>query len=246
LRYLIVSDIHANLEALQAVLAAAAGAYDRVVCCGDVVGYGADPNAVTDWTRASAEAVVRGNHDRASVGLDSLEWFNNSARAAALWTRRELTAENTDYIRDLPKGPLRAGGFDLVHGSPLDEDEYMLSTVDAAQVFSYLPGAVTFFGHTHVQGGFAWRKGHIEPFAGPPPGEREFVLEFDPDASYLLNPGSVGQPRDGDPRAAFVLYDPEDRFVGYRRVPYDIAAAQEKIRRAGLPAVLADRLTVGK
>ena len=240
MRYLIVSDIHANLEALQAVLAAAAGEYDRVVCCGDLVGYGADPNAVVEWARANVAAVVRGNHDRAAVGMEDLEWFNPVARAAALWTHRQLTPENAAYVRELPRGPRVVESFRIVHGSPLDEDEYVLGAVDASQVFAYAPSTLDFFGHTHVQGGFVWRRGRIETLGG-----RE-LLEFDPDGAYLVNPGSVGQPRDGDPRAAFVLYDPAGRVLFYRRAPYDVKKAQEKIVRAGLPPLLGERLAMGR
>ncbi len=240
MRYLIVSDIHANLEALEAVLAAAAGQYDRVVCCGDLVGYGADPNAVVEWARANVAGVVRGNHDRAAVGMEDLEWFNPVARAAAMWTHRRLTPENAAYVRELPQGPRAVESFRLVHGSPLDEDEYVLDAVEASQVFAYSPSTLDFFGHTHVQGGFVWRKGRIEPLGGSE------LLEFDPDGAYLVNPGSVGQPRDGDPRAAFVLYDPAGGFLSYRRVPYDVKKAQEKIVRAGLPPLLGERLAMGR
>lgn len=246
MRYLIVSDIHGNREALEAVLDAAGGQYDKILCCGDLVGYGADPNAVTEWARANVAAVVRGNHDRACVGLEDLEWFNPVARLAAVWTERELTEENADYIRGLPRGPLGVDDFQLVHGSPLDEDEYLLDSADARQAFGYLLTPIAFFGHTHVQGGFGWRRGHIEPIGGPEPENGRQALDCDPDASYLLNPGSVGQPRDGDPRAAYVLYSPKERLVCYRRLAYDVRGAQEKIRRAGLPPVLADRLAVGR
>jgi len=149
-RYLILSDIHANWEGLQAVLEHARGKYDQVLCCGDLIGYGADPNPVTEWVRAHVITVVRGNHDKAAAGLDDLEWFNPVARAAAVWTQQELTADNADYIRNLPKGPLMLDGFEVVHGSPLDEDEYMLAAADAGLAFGYLDTALTFFGHTHV------------------------------------------------------------------------------------------------
>lgn len=246
MRYLIVSDIHGNLESLEAVLAHAAGKYDQALCCGDLIGYGADPNAVTVWARAHAAAVVRGNHDRASVGLDDLEWFNPVARAAAVWTQRELTPDHTDYIRNLPKGPLMFDGFQVVHGSPLDEDEYMLGTADAGQVFSYLETPLTFFGHTHLQGGFIWNHARIETIEPTPRAEERQTLELDPECAYMINPGSVGQPRDGDPRAAYVLYNPEERFLIYYRLPYDVGKAQGKIRRAGLPPILADRLAAGR
>jgi predicted phosphodiesterase len=245
-RYLIVSDIHGNLEGLEAVLAHAAGKYDQALCCGDLIGYGADPNAVTEWAREHAAAVVRGNHDRASVGLDDLEWFNPVARAAAVWTQQELTPDHTEYIRNLPKGPLMFDGFQVVHGSPLDEDEYMLAAADAGQVFSYLETPLTFFGHTHLQGGFIWNHARIETIEQTPRAEERLTLELDPECAYMINPGSVGQPRDGDPRAAYVLYNPEERFLIYYRLPYDVGKAQEKIRRAGLPPILADRLAAGR
>lgn len=246
MRYLIVSDIHGNREALEAVLAAAEGQYDRVVCCGDLVGYGADPNAVVDWVRTRAKVVVRGNHDRACVGLEDLEWFNPVARAAALWTCRELTPENAAWVRALPRGPVTVDGFQVVHGSPLDEDEYMLDPADARQSFAYMGSAVEFFGHTHIQGGFIWDRRRVEVVGSPALSSDRQLLEFHPDRAYLVNPGSVGQPRDGDPRAAYVLYDPADGFLFYHRLAYDVAAAQDKIRRAGLPPLLAERLASGR
>ncbi len=246
MRYLILSDIHANWEALEAVLEHAAGKYDQVLCCGDLIGYGADPNAVTDWLRTNAAAVVRGNHDKASVGLDDLEWFNPVARAAAIWTQNELRPENADYVRNLPRGPLPLDGFQLVHGSPLDEDEYILGPADAGLVFTYLDMPLTFFGHTHLQGGFIWNHARIETIGKTPPGEERQTLEFDAECAYMINPGSVGQPRDTDPRAAYVLYNPEERFLIFYRLAYDIAKAQAKIRRAGLPPLLADRLAAGR
>ncbi len=246
MRYLILSDIHGNLEGLEAVLAHAAGKYDLALCCGDLIGYGADPNAVAGWVREHAAAAVRGNHDKAAVGLDDLEWFNPVARAAALWTQRELTPENAAYVRGLPQGPLLLDGFQVVHGSPLDEDEYLLSASDAALVFAYLETRLAFFGHTHLQGGFIWNHARVETLGKTPAGEERQTLDLDPECSYLINPGSVGQPRDGDPRAAYVLYNSDERFVIFYRLPYDVATAQEKIRRAGLPPVLADRLAAGR
>ncbi len=247
MRYLIFSDLHANWEALQAVLGSADGQYDRIVCLGDLVGYGADPNAVTDWVRANTSVVVRGNHDRACAGLEDLEWFNPVARAAAQWTRAQLTLENLDYISALPKGPMAVGSFQIMHGSLLDEDAYMITAADAGEVFPYLESSIGLFGHTHVQGGFEWVRNRVWSIGGPDPqAKKETLLEFDPDAAYLINPGSVGQPRDTDPRAAYILYTPEDRFLTYHRVDYDIDAAQAKIRRAGLPDLLAQRLGVGR
>jgi predicted phosphodiesterase len=245
-RYLILSDLHANLEALNSVIEDAAGGWDRVVCCGDLVGYGADPNAVVEWVRANCPTVVRGNHDRASTGMDDLEWFNPVARAAALWTLQALSEENAEYIRNLPKGPLMLDGFQVVHGSPFDEDEYVIAANEASNAFGYLESRLAFFGHTHVQGGFIWNRSRVETILRPAAESGSEDLEIDPECAYLVNPGSVGQPRDGDPRAGYVLYDAETHRVSYCRVRYDIQAAQKKIQDVGLPPILADRLSVGR
>jgi len=247
-RYLILSDLHANWQALEAVLRTAAGHYDRVLCLGDLVGYGGDPNQVVDWAREHCAFVVRGNHDKASTGVDQeeLEWFNPVARQAALWTYASLTPENAAYVSNLPQGPLEVDGFQLVHGSPFDEDEYVLNPDEAGQAFGYLQTRLAFFGHTHVQGGFIWNHSRVEMIARMPLRHDQHTLEIDPECAYLINPGSVGQPRDGDPRAAFVIYDSETRAVTFFRLPYDIGRAQERIREAGLPPILADRLSVGR
>ena len=243
--YLIVSDIHANWEALEAVLGHAQGAYDSVLCCGDLVGYGADPNRVVDWVRGNVSMIVRGNHDKSCSGLEDLEWFNPVARAAALWTAGVLTPENLEYLRGLPKGPLAVEAFQILHGSPLDEDDYLVSTFAVAEMRPYLEREVSVYGHTHQQGGFLCHRNGVRRLRGPEPDEDRAALELDPGTPYLINPGSVGQPRDGDPRAGYLLYDPAARLVEYRRVPYDIGTAQEKILAAGLPELLATRLDTG-
>ena len=246
MRYLILTDIHANWEALEAVIQQTAGEYDQILCCGDLVGYGADPNLVAEWVRKHCKAVVRGNHDKACTGIEDLEWFNPVAREAALWTMKTLTAENADYTRSLSKGPLDIDGFQLVHGSPNDEDEYVLAPGEAEIAFQYMEKRLEFFGHTHVQGGFVWNRSRVEILPRVAPRTADLPLEIDPDCGYMINPGSVGQPRDGDPRAAYVLYDSESGMVVYRRTEYDLAAAQKKIREAGLPHILADRLAAGR
>ena len=241
-----MSDLHANREALEAVLAQIGGRYDRAICCGDLIGYGADPNYAVDWVRAHCSVVVRGNHDRAGVGIDDLEWFNPVARAAAIWTQQALTPENAQYIRDLPKGPLLVDGLQILHGAPYDEDEYVLAEGEAGQAFGYLESRLAFFGHTHVQGGFIWNQSRVETILGPPPRSRRQTMEIDPACAYLINPGSVGQPRDGDPRAGYVVFDSGTQVLTYFRTEYDVSAAQKRIREAGLPPILADRLTVGR
>lgn len=241
MRYLLLSDIHANLEALEAVLADAAGQYQGVVCLGDVVGYGADPNAVTAWVRSNCEAVIRGNHDRACTGMSDLRFFNPIAKAAAEWTRTQLEPDHLDYLRELPKGPLAVADFRMVHGSPLDEDAYVVSPYDAEEQFRDIAQGVVFFGHTHIQGGF----GRIGPM-----GEIERLSADEPaivgeEDTLLINPGSVGQPRDNDWRAAYAIYDSGARQIDFRRCPYDVEATQRKIVEAGLPPVLAERLGLG-
>jgi predicted phosphodiesterase len=239
LRYLVISDIHANWEALEAVLEAAKGQYEKIICCGDLIGYGADPNKVVAWVRDNCHAVIRGNHDKAGVDLDGLEWFNPVAKRATIWTHGVLTTENINYVRGLAMGPLMVEDFAMVHGSPLNEDEYLVNLSEAEEAFGYQPAQVVFFGHTHVQGGFLWRQRKTGRIA-------TVELDLDPGSAYLINPGSVGQPRDENPEAAYALFDSEAQTVSYQRTPYDIETAQGKIREAGLPAVLADRLAIGR
>jgi len=236
---LILSDLHGNLEALEAVLADARGLYDRILCLGDLVGYGADPNPVVDWTRENAAVVVRGNHDKAGAGLDDMETFTPLARASGLWTRAVLTPANRAYLEHLPRGPIPSEGIDLVHGSPADEDEYLVSAEDISPVRAYLGAPITFFGHTHLQGGFLLAQRAAVPLR--PDG----VLQIERKYFYLVNPGSVGQPRDNDPRAAYALYSPEHHTVEFRRTAYDVHRAAAKIRAAGLPDFLAARLHEG-
>ncbi len=237
--FLIVSDIHANREALEAVLAHARGLYDRIVCLGDLAGYGADPNFVVDWARANVSAIVRGNHDKVCAGLESLYSYRPAARAAAEWTIGALTADNRMYLERLPRGPLPYESFDLVHGSPLDEDEYLVTVGDVGAIAKEIEAPLSFFGHTHHQGGFLIARNGIKII------DPELVLQLQGRYRYLVNPGSVGQPRDGDPQAAYAIFRPEDREVEFRRVTYDAAAAAGKIRAAGLPDALASRLLTG-
>lgn len=247
MRYLVISDLHSNWEALQAVLEDAEGQYEQILCCGDLIGYGADPNPVVEWVRANVKAVVRGNHDRACVGLEDLEWFNPIAQAASLWTMNRLTPENAEWVRNLPKGPVPVENFQLIHGSPVDEDDYLVNTDDANSAFPYAEASLLFFGHTHVQGGFRWQRQKVQAIGRlHPVWQTRYLLEIDPECAYLINPGSVGQPRDNDPRSGYALYDSEEAILFFHRVPYDVARAQKKIREAGLPELLALRLAAGR
>lgn len=240
MRYLILSDIHSNWEALQAVMAQARD-YDRIACCGDVVGYGADPDRVTEWVKDNVANIVRGNHDKACAGLEDLDWFSPMARASAEWTRDHIRQENLEYLRDLAPGPEHIGEFQILHGSPLDEDEYLVSERDVAQIAPYLDAPASFFGHTHLQGIFLCHRNGVKRLNGTV--FDSFQLEAD--SNYLINSGSVGQPRDGDPRAGYAIYEPKSRLVTLFRVEYDVPATQRKILKAGLPEQLAFRLELG-
>ena len=237
--YLIVSDIHGNLEALTAVLADADGRYDSIICLGDLVGYGADPNAVVDWARANVKTIIRGNHDKACCGIDPLEHYNPHARASASWTRGILTSESFRFLENLPRGPLRYDNFDLIHGSPADEDEYLITVGDVDHIRSSIDSPLYLFGHTHVQGGFLVTRTTVKRIT---PGR---IFDIELNHTCLLNPGAVGQPRDRDPRAAYAIFTPQERTFEYRRVAYDIDKAADKILAAGLPDSLAARLYQG-
>lgn len=298
MRCLILSDIHANLEALEAVTAAVAGEYDCCLCLGDVVGYGASPNECAEWTRRHTALTIRGNHDRACVTLEALEDLSPLARQSTLWTAPRLTPATRKYLESLPAGPVAREGAVLAHGSPRDEDEYILDAAQAAAALADGAAGLTFFGHTHLQGG--WRRldgnGMAKAVGGPAhpaPSDVAMIAPLDPtrcaarrdagsnshgpiarwrarlgrttraaadgarsesipplgagesSAAFLINPGSVGQPRDRDWRAAALLYEAERREIEYLRVPYDVAAAQAKILAAGLPKRLAERLAAG-
>ena len=196
--------------------------------------------------RANCAVTIRGNHDRACAGPEVLEWFNPVARAAVAWTQQALSERNRTFLRGLPRGPVTVEAFELAHGSTSDEDEYVLTAGEALNAFAYLESRLVFFGHTHVQGGYVWNCERVETIPPPLLRMRRKDVRIEPDCAYLVNPGSVGQPRDGDPRAAFVIYDSDARIAAYRRIAYDVEAAQRKIRDAGLPAILADRLAVGR
>lgn len=250
MKYLILSDIHANFEALEAVLKHAKGRYDKLVCLGDLVGYGPDPNEVLEWARETIESegarMIRGNHDKACCGLDSIEDYNPAAQASSIWTADVLSDGNLEFLRELAMGPVDAGGFDLVHGAPSDEDEYIITTNDAAGMREHLRASVTFFGHTHLQGGFFFRRAAVKGIDKVPSKWEELTISIDDQSSFLINPGSVGQPRDGDWRAAYAVYEAADKLVTYYRVEYDAQESRRRMREVGLPAVLGDRLLVGR
>ena len=311
MRALILSDIHGNLEALTAALAAAENRFDTLWNLGDTVGYGGSPNQVIDRVRPLSSVTVRGNHDRVCCGLSSSVNFNPTARAAVEWTRAELTEANLAWLRDLPQGPLHppphtpvaeqqapvaekvliAAGSTaatdheaplstvpdldptalfpavaLAHGSPLHEDHYILSMRDAWAPLQQSPAPITFIGHTHIQGGFTlktdaparqtpaahatpsptaqWHE--LRPIFRTRAEAESWTLKLLPSQRHLINPGSIGQPRDGDWRAAFAIYDTDAAEITFHRIPYDVLAAQGRILMAGLPERLAARLREGR
>jgi diadenosine tetraphosphatase ApaH/serine/threonine PP2A family protein phosphatase len=245
-RYLILSDIHANIDALEAVLGAADGSWERTLVLGDLVGYGAEPNAVIDRVRSmDVAAAIRGNHDKASCGIDDASNFNQLARYAALWTGQMLTPENREFLRNLSAGPIC---FDdvvqICHGAPYDEDHYIFDSADARLALDAVERPLCLFGHTHLPVIFFGDDKAFDLVV--PDGDEDTTLALRPGLHYLVNPGAVGQPRDGDPRAAFAVYDSEQRTLVLRRVAYPVEVAQRRILAAGLPATLANRLAIGR
>jgi predicted phosphodiesterase len=247
MRYLILSDIHSNLTALDVVLEAAKGQWEKAVCLGDLVGYGPDPNEVIERIRSLDAVTIRGNHDKGATDLAHSEDFNPAARYALMWTQAQFLPENRAYIENLPKGSQAVDDFSIVHGSFLDEDEYVFSPMLAYEDLLESPTQVAFFGHTHIQGGFALRGEDVSVVnARPMPAQNTFRQTIEPGVKYLLNPGSVGQPRDGDPRAGFAIADLEHHLVEFWRVPYDIESVQARMAQANLPEPLILRLTYGR
>jgi diadenosine tetraphosphatase ApaH/serine/threonine PP2A family protein phosphatase len=246
MRYLVLSDIHANIDAFDTVLEHAEGRWDRAIVLGDLVGYGAEPNAVVDRVRSlQPAAVIRGNHDKVACGIDDGSEFNYVARLAALWTGRVLTAGNLEYLRALPMGPVEIDAVtEICHGAPFDEDHYIFDPGDAQMALDAARHPLCLYGHTHLPAIF---KRVEEVFEGAPPyGDQETVVPLQRGARYLVNVGSIGQPRDGDPRAGYGVLDDETRELRLFRVPYAVQKAQQKIIAAGLPASLANRLVVGR
>jgi predicted phosphodiesterase len=245
MRCLVLSDIHSNIDALDSVLADAARHGDlRVLVLGDLVGYGAAPNQVIDRLRElPVEAAVRGNHDRAACGVDEGESFNEVARASAAVTARMLTPANRDYLKSLPIGPLGVSWTtEICHGTPFDEDAYVFDEMDAAYALRSTSRPLCLFGHTHAVFAARLRAEELE-IVDASPGQTITVADG---VRLLVNVGSVGQPRDGDPRAGYGVLDEEARTVVCYRVDYPVERAQARIREAGMPEALARRLALGR
>ena len=246
MRYLILSDIHANKEALSAVVAfVRRKRWDKAIFLGDLVGYGANPNQAVDLLRTLKPLVaIRGNHDKVCSGIEDGELFNRVALQAALWTRQKLTASNMKWLRRLPEGPsVVDGSFAISHGTPIDEDAYIFGEIEALNVFRQTTFPVCFFGHSHFPVIFGLSPDAIHTVLTM---GTSFRFKLRPGARYLINPGSIGQPRDGNPLASFAFYDSDSKVVTIHRVPYRVERAQDRILQAGLPRPLADRLALGR
>ena len=240
-RYAIISDIHSNIEALDAALELIGGS-DQILCLGDIVGYGPNPNECVEKVRALATATVLGNHDVAAIDNFGLAYFNPAAREAMRWTQRVITKENAEWLNSLGY-EFRMPEFLLVHGAPKNYFEYILDKAGAARAFNATGAPITFIGHTHI----------AEYYALEPDGtishkhlQHGGEIVLDSGTRYIINVGSVGQPRDLNPRASFGVYDPGEHTVNIVRFDYPIALVQEKIVSAHLPEALARRLIAGR
>jgi diadenosine tetraphosphatase ApaH/serine/threonine PP2A family protein phosphatase len=245
MRYLVLADIHANGHALEAVLAdAQVRGFDQILLLGDLIGYGAQPNEVLDrLASVPVAAAIRGNHDKVAVGLDDADAFNPAAKQGAEWTQHALTPAHAELVRALPRGPLIVTEWiEICHGSPYDEDAYVLDALDALNALRAARRPLCLFGHSHAPTAFLFADNELHCRETP----EDFVLQVMPEWTCLVNVGSVGQPRDGDPRAAYGIADDDRKDVSFFRVPYDVAAAQQAIRDAGLPDALAKRLALGR
>lgn len=241
MRILVISDIHANLAALEAVLADAAGEWEQMWCLGDVIGYGPDPNECVALVRSYNPVCLSGNHDWAILGKLPVEEFNPEAQTAILWTRRQLTEESRAYLDNLP--PLLVHPpFTLAHASPRQPIwEYVTDGETAAANFAHFETPYCLVGHSHVP--IIFQQVNPTRLAVYRPVYQQPV--FLGDLRLIINPGSVGQPRDSDPRAAYALLDTDELTWEYRRVEYPVATTQAKMRQAGLPYRLIARLEVG-
>jgi len=248
MRYLILSDIHSNIEALEASIQRAKQAgYDSALCCGDLVGYGPNPKEAIDGIRALNALTIRGNHDRVAAGIDEATQFNPHARRAIYWTREVLPESYREYLVSLPVGPLDVTeGVQLVHGAVSHEDDYIFTEADADDNFSLTDKKITFFGHSHFPVVFVTDARGQSNLALSYECDEYIAVNCEPGKSMLVNPGSIGQPRDADPRASFAIWDQDQARIEFYRVEYDIARTQEKMRAAQLPTYLIDRLSQGR
>jgi len=245
MRYLILADLHSNIEALDSLLEVVSHEqFDHFLILGDLVGYNASPKEVLERVRKlEPQTILRGNHDKVCASLEAGENFNLVAREAAYWTRKVLSEEEVQYLSGLPKGPIEIErGVFIAHGAPHDEDFYITSRKDAYHAFQAAEFDICFYGHSHINGAYMLDRRSLD-FLSSTANLWGYYLE--PGVRYLINPGSVGQPRDGDARAAWLLLDYAAGSASFRRVAYPVKRTQEEIRERGLPDALAERLARG-
>ena len=242
MRYIIFSDLHSNLEALnQFQKEIETIGYDKLVCLGDIVGYGADPNPCVEWVRKNANLAIAGNHDWGAVEKTDISYFNSYAYESCLWTRKELTVENKKFLKLLPLDHEEDGIY-WVHASPYEPQawHYVTSKSKGKRNFNSFEAPVCFVGHSHIP--FILEK----TSDGKVNGCVSDIWNIEPGKRYIFNGGSLGQPRDGNPNPSFMIYDSGDKILKIRRFEYDLNSAQEKIRMNGLPHYLAERLLLGR
>ncbi len=249
MRFLILSDIHGNIDALDAVLVRAPrDSYDHLLVLGDLVGYGANPNEVVDRIfDLNPDVMIRGNHDKVASGVEGADNFNRIAGEAARWTRSALTPMNLERVAALPAGPKSVDReIEVCHGTPYDEDAYVLDEDDAARALESAHRPICFFGHTHLPVAYVQKDSALTTVHLQPGSPETTVVNIVKKNRYLINPGAIGQPRDTDPRASYATYDSKKQRVEIRRVPYRIELAQQRITEVGLPESLAFRLGLGR
>lgn len=244
MRYLIFSDIHSNLEAFEKLLSLKIiNSIDKFLFLGDLVGYGADPNDTISLFRSMNNTFsIRGNHDKVISSLESSSLFNPVAAFSAEWSRVKLSDENRKFLKELKKGPVIVDHFlTICHGSTFDEDYYVFSVFEAVESLKFMKTSIGFFGHTHFPVIYFQRNNKLNAI----PLNSDKKIKLDPNTRYLINPGSIGQPRDKNPRSSFIIYDSDKREIKFSRYEYNIKKTQKKIRAAGLPELLASRLESG-
>lgn len=244
MKYLIFSDIHSNLEAFERLLSLEpVQQADKYLFLGDLVGYGADPEKTINRFRQLGEIYcIRGNHDKVIADLESSSLFNPVAAFSAEWSKLHISQENQEFLKNLKKGPEVVDHFiTICHGSTFDEDYYVFSMFEAVESFKFMDTSIGFFGHTHFPVIYLMRNEKIDIV----PLSEETRIKLDPNTRYLINPGSIGQPRDKNPKPSYIIFDSTKKELHLRRFTYDIKETQRKIREAGLPEILASRLEAG-
>ena len=242
MRYAIFSDAHSNIEAFQSVLNKIEKLnIDRRLFLGDIVGYGANPNEAIELLKSSADVILAGNHDYAAIDMTDITYFNPHAKEAILWTKEILKQDHKEYLKKLPVTTV-VDNITLAHSSPKEPLmwHYIINTLDAMENLEYFNTTLCFIGHSHYP--FIIESDASGRINTP----KDKIIKLNGNSKYIINDGSVGQPRDRNPDASFVVYDSEDMTIEFKRVPYDIKSAQEKMRREGLPEYLIDRLTYGR